>query len=135
MLWPLLSHTLTVKNAQNSSPIRQQLIIFIIIYEPSAATTVFPAHHHNMWQHAVSTSGTLSQQGCSFKREGKAAHATITVLHDSMVAAGCPHSGTLSSFNALMLLVGRQKTFGLKKCKSFATTIHKSKFLDQPILD
>jgi len=46
------------------------------------------------------------------KSEGKAAHATITVFltcFGTMLAACCPQSGTLSSFSALSLLVGRQE--------------------------
>ena len=53
------------------------------------------------------------------KPEDKATYASITVFQhgDSML------SGTLSSFSALMLLVGRQE--GHLACKSSATTIRK----------
>jgi len=63
----------------------------------------------------------------SLKPEGKAAHTTITVFLtylDSMVAACCPWSITLSSFSALMLLVGQQE--GHPACKISATTVPES---------
>jgi len=78
---------------------------------PVKCTTTKPTHHDSM----VAASSP-SQEHCychkrdaPLKPDGKAAHATTTVILKKMVAACSLHSEKLSSFSALTLLVQQQE--------------------------
>jgi len=100
----------------------------------STITTVFLLTVSAWSLHVVSKSGTLycHRMEAPLKSEGRRASqpaqpSVFLTYLGNMVAACCPRSGTLSSFSALMLLVGQQK--GRPTCKNSAITILKSLLL------
>jgi len=89
------------------------------------ARTVTMPLHDSMLPACMLTPCLCHRTDAFLKPEGKAAYTAVIALlthYESMVAACCPQSGTLSSFSALTMLVGPPEA--LPACKSSATKVY-----------